>query len=541
MRLSAAANVCVVLAVALASCTTDDVGSEPGAATSASTAATAENLLPSTTIASATTVTTVATTTTVGTTTTIVEGLTTTTTVPEGVETWVGFKRRDFPGYAVELVEVTSGQRFVLALDRRSPTVYQLLSDLEGGLILSGLGPPSPPLGALRAGATNVVPLAIEDDTTPFIEAIVEVAGAPTLLYRTFSREWERDETDEWSETEVRLVARSLGAAPMVLAEGRSTWRFAGGSNQTTGSTPDDAGYGTGLLAVLWYEAEAPHRLELRQGLSDALADVVVPNFGAGLDEPVDIVEIAVSADGTVLFTLVIPSLDPASGGPDLVAWDLADGTEIDRLSGTLLFVHDGDRTVAGDRRTQGFEIERFVARLGDDGFSWYKTLDASGSPPLGIITGDLKIAPNATLESAEPWPTCSLGAVPDQAGLPQEVAATRAAIASAAARCDLLALFKVAASDSAFRIADGNEPCEPWLASIEEVDPVARWYDGPTQADGMAAMIDALSRPPSQVEDRYVWQDEHGYRIEINESGAWVLNWISFPQEPCQSILCSC
>lgn len=535
MRLNAAAIVCVVLAGALTSCTTEDVDDEPMAATSQSTAATVETLLSSTTY------TTAATSTTVAPTTSSASSSTTTVPVPEGVETWVGFKRRDFPGYAVELVEVLSGRRIVFALDRRSPAIWQLLSDLEGGLLLAGLSPPFEPLEALPAGATDMVPLPIEDGTIPFIEAVVDLDGVPTLLYRAVSYEWDRDETDEWSETEVRLVAHPLGGIPQVLAEGHSTWRFAGGRNLTTGSTPTDAGYGTGVFAVLWSEAEAPHRLEMRQGFSDAPAEVVIPDFGAGVDEPVDIVDVAVSADGTVLFTLLIPSTDPASGGPDLVAWDLTDGTEIDRLSGTLLFVHDGDRTVAGDRRKQGFEIEPFVARLGDDGFSWYKTLEEAGSPPLGVITSGLRIASEATLEATEPWPQCSLGTVPDQPSLPQGVAATRAAIASAAARCDLLALFEVAAADPGFRIADGDEPCEPWLASIDDVDPVSQWYEGTSEPDEMAAIVNTLSVPPSRDENRYVWQNEHGYRIEINESGAWVINWRSFPQEPCESILCSC
>jgi hypothetical protein len=457
------------------------------------------------------------------------------------VETWVGFQRRDFPGHAVELIEVPSGQRIVLSLDRRFPSVRQLVSDLEGGLIVAGLSPPFAPLEALTAGATESVPLPIEQDSNLLLEAVVTLEGVPALLYRTVSWEWDRDETDEWSETEVRLVAHPLGGDPEVLAEGHSTWRFAGGSNLRTGSNPDDAGYGTGVLAVLWSVAEAPHRLELRHGFNDAPAEVVIPDFDAGVNEPVDIVDIAVSGDGTVLFTLLIPSADPASGGPDLVAWDLTDGTEIDRLSGTLLFVHDGHRTVAGDRRTQGFEIERFVARLSDEGFSWYETLDTAGSPPLGVITGSLRIAPDATLESTEPWPQCSLGAVSDQPNLPQEVATTRAAIASAAARCDLLALYEVAAADSGFRIADGDSACEPYLASIGDVDPVSHWYDGTIEPHEMAVIVDTLSRPPSRDEDRYVWQNENGYRIEINESGAWVLNWRSFPQEPCQSILCSC
>lgn len=541
MRLNAAAIVVVVLAGTLTSCRTGDVDTEPVAGTLPSTAATVQTPLPSTTINAATTSTNVVTTTTMGATTTIGGASTTTVTVPKRAETWVGFQRRDFPGYAVELVEVASGQRIVLALDRRSPTISQLVSDLDGGLIVAGGSPPFAPLQALAAGATQAVPLPTENDPIAFLDAVVDLDGAPTLLYRIVSREWDRDETDEWSETEVRLVARPLGGEPVVLAEGHSTWRLAGGQNLTTGSTPDDAGYGTGVLAVLWYVAEAPRRLELRYGFSDTPADVVIPDFEAGVEEPVDIVDVAVSTDGTVLFTLLFPSVDPARGGPDLVAWNLTDGTEIDRLSGTMLFVHDGDRTVAGDRRTQDSEVERFVARLGDDGFSWYETLDAAGSPPLGVITSGLRTAPDATLESTESWPQCSLGVVPEQPNLPQEVADTRTAIASAAARCDLLALFEVAATDPGFRIADGDDPCEPWLASIDDVDPVLHWYQGSIEFDEMAVIVEALSRPPSRVGSRYVWQDDHGYRIEIDGSGAWLLDWRSFPREPCQSILCTC
>lgn len=541
MRLNAAAIVCVVLAGALTSCSSGDVDTEPEAVTMPSTAATVQTPLPSTTITAAPTSANVVTTTTVGVTTTIAGASTTTVTVPKRAETWVGFQRRDFPGYAVELVEVASGQRIVLALDRRFPTISQLVSDLDGGLIVAGGSPPFAPLQALAAGATEAVPLSIEDGSIPLLDAVIDQDGVPTLLYRTVSSEWDRDETDEWSETEVRLVAHPLGGDPVVLAEGRSTWRFAGGRNVTTGSTPNDAGYGTGVLAVLWSEAGAPHRLELLDGLSDAPAEVVIPDFDAGVDEPVDIVDVAVSDDGTVLFTLLFPSADPARGGPDLVAWNLTDGTEIDRLSGTMLFVHDGDRTVAGDRRTQNYEVEQFAARLGDDGFSWYETLEEAVSPPLGVITSGSRIAPDATLESSEPWPQCSLGAVPEQPSLPQEVAATRAAIASSAARCDLLALFEVAATDPGFRIADGDDPCEPWLASIDDVDPVWHWYQGTIELDEMAVIVEALSRPPSRDGSRYVWQDEHGYRIEIDRSGAWVLDWRSFPREPCQSILCTC
>ncbi len=217
MRLNAAAIMCVVSAVVLTSCRSSDVDKEPTTTTSPTTVTIGQTVQPATSGA-------VTTSTSVTTTTAIAESTTTTLGVAESDETWIGFQRRDFPGYAVELVEVESGRRITLPLDRRFPYVHQLLSDLEGGLILAGPGPPFAPVVALAAGATEPMPLSIEGDPISRLDTVVDLDGGPALLYLTISSEWDRDENDEWSETEARLIVHPLGVLIREVVDAGYGW-----------------------------------------------------------------------------------------------------------------------------------------------------------------------------------------------------------------------------------------------------------------------------------------------------------------------------
>ncbi len=196
---------------------------------------------------------------------------------------------------------------------------------------------------------------------------------------------------------------------------------------------------------------------------------------------------------------------------------------------------------MAGDRSVGGGEIEPFVARLTDAGFVEY-AVPPMETPPLGVLGGELMVSPDASLTFPIPWPSCSLEGVAEQADLPDAVAATRAAIAVAAQTCDLLALFDIAAASEAFRFANAEPACpEPWLASIDDADPVPAWYAGFETHGEAEAILDALRADHRQQGDAYVWEGEDGYRIEIGADGAWLLDWRAFPVEPCRSILCTC
>jgi len=515
--------VVAVLALAITSCTSSDIESSITAAAAATTTATTTTTTVPTGTSSPTTSTTAPPTTTT---------TTSTTTVPDGEPVWVATYRRDFPGYAVELVEINTNERITIAANRHDPFPHAVFGDGDGGIVTGR------PFAHLPAASQH--PVTIVDTG---IDAMAMIDGVPTALYRTWEGESGWDDLIMWDDMTISLIAQPLGGEPTTVLSAHSASRvdYVTGEGDLGEPRPGRSGYGGGVLAVVWTtRTEECSWLELRQGLTAEPAPLVNPwppatcedgGFGA--------IDVAITGDGGVLVAWV----STAGGGSDLVASDLMTGREIDRLTGVLHFGHDGDRRFAVVQQASGTEQHTVLAELTTDGFA--VTPLPGISQLIGVITGELRIASNATLATTEPWTTCSTAgrAVPAaQDGLPTPVAATRDAVASAVVECDLIALADLAIVSAEFRMVDAISYCdEPWPMSIQDDDVVHHWYAGDRSGNELSIMLDTLDSPYQIADQRYVWVGPHDYRIEIDADGAWVRNQRGLPPPECEGMECTC
>lgn len=453
-------------------------------------------------------------------------------------ETWLAVYRRDFPGYVLEFIEVTSGERLILPTDRRQPYPGTVFGDGRGGLFVSQ-GPRQLAKGELHPlefGSRNarLVSVATIDGNVTALSVLQEGTSG-----------WE--DLEIVADVDITLLAQPVGKDAVTVLQTHVASRidYRTGDGEQEGEWVGSVAYGGGVLGVVWTRLGQCARLELRAGLADAPAPVVNPwpdqrctdMYGGLLD-------IALTADGRFLTAMVFPSVDASLGGPDLVLWDLTTGEEIDRLPGVMHFVHDGDRGIAADRRVNGTDVGLALVRITDTGFEIADRPDLQPGG-VGLIAGPLTIATDATLAPAEQWTDCSTaGATPlsGQPGLSEAAAVTRTAIAQAIRGCDLEALTDVAVNSPGFAMVDGNTTCdEPWPMSVEDDDPVSYWYHGDANNEELHVMLDTLDQPFTEEDDRYVWEDGHGYRIEIGTDGTWLLDWRQFPQAPCEGMDCTC
>jgi len=522
----------IAVAVVAAACGGGEMGgSSTGSATPVTTVA---PLTPATTSTSTT-----ASSSTVAPPTSLTSTTTTAIRMAGWSETWFAVYRRHFPGYAIEFVEVTSGERIILPTDRRQPYPEAVFSDGRGGLLIS-----EPP-GHLAAGELHSVAFGEED---AWLRAVATIDGNVTALSVLL------DGTSAWegleiiTDTDITLLAQPVGRDAVVVLRTHVSSHIdhQTGNGEQEGEWLSQVAYGGGILGIVWTRLGQCSRLELRAGLTAAPAPFVNPwpdercydTYGGLLD-------IALTTDGRFLAAMVFPSVEPTLGGPDLVLWDLSTGEEIDRLPGVMHFHHDGDRGIAADRRVNGTDHpEVALVRITDTGLEITERPDLQAGG-LGLIAGPLTIAKDATLAPAEPWTDCSrAGAAPpaEQLGLSEAATATRTAIANAIRSCDLEALADVAINSAGFAMADGNVTCdEPWPMSVNESDPFGIWYRGDVDNEELRVMLDTLNRPFTRDDDRYAWEDEHGYRIEIGTDGTWLLDWRQFPQALCEGMDCDC
>ncbi len=445
---------------------------------------------------------------------------------------WLATYRRDFPGYAVELIEIHTGERIVVPANRFAPFPQSVFGDGSGGLVTGR------PFARLPAAADH--PEVILDRS---VDTLTTIGGAVTALYRVWEGESGWDGLIMWDDMTISVIAQPIEGEPTTVLSVHSESRidYSTLEGDAGEPRPDGLAYGGGVLAVIWTTRTAECSwLELRDGLSAELAPVVNPwpatNCGQGTG---GVIGAAVTADGAILVGLAA-----RADGPDLVAWDLATGGEIDRLTGVLHFAHDGDRRFAVNRRTTGSaDQQTAVVEATPAGFA---VTPLPGVPaPIGVITGELRIAPDATLAPAEPWVTCSTAgrSSPDaHDGLPAPVATTRDAIASAVVECNLDALGDLALVSAEFRMVDAVSDCdEPWPMSLQDDDVVHHWYSGDRDADELTIMLDTLESPYRIDNDRYVWVGQYDYRIEIDVNGAWVRNQRGFPPPSCEGMECTC
>jgi hypothetical protein len=499
-----------VIALAVASCSAGDVELSTTVAASTIISATTTMTVASTTVA--------------------------TTRAPRRDPVWLATYRRDFPGYAVELIEIHTDDRIVIPANRFDPFPGTIFGDGHGGLVIGR------PIARLPAGALHPEELV---GAGTWINTVAIIGGVPNVLYRVSEGESGWDGLIMWDDVTISLIAQPLDGEPTTVLSAHSASRIDYGSFEGDVGEPRPGGsaYGGGVLAVVWTtRTEECRWLELRDGLSAEPAPVVNPwpatnceNGAAGEG----VLDVAVTADGEILIAQVYPP----DSGPDLVAWDLATGREIDRLTGVLQFEHDGYRRFAVERRTSGTEHQTAVVELTQDGFSVTPLPDIA--TPIGIITGELRIDPKATLTPAEPWTTCStagrkIPAAQDE--LPAPVAATRNAIAAAVIECDLAALAELALVSPEFRMVDAFSYCdEPWPMSLQDDDVVHYWYAGDRAVDELTTLLETLESPYRTEADSYVWVGEYDYRIEIDQGGAWVRNQRGFPPQECEGMDCTC
>ncbi len=505
------AAVMTVVALVVASCNARDV--------EVSTTLPASTTLPTTPGASATIPATTV-------------GVTTTATRHEPV--WVATHRRDFPGYAVELIEIQTGDRIIIPADRFRPFPGTIFGDGHGGLVIAR------PFSRLPAGALHSVELT---GAGTWIDAVTIIDGVPTFLSRLREGESGWDGLIMWDDVTISLIAQPLDGEPTTVLSAHSASRIDYGSFEGDVGEPRPGGsaYGGGVLAVVWTtRTEECRWLELLDGLSGEPATVVNPWPASNCEGgAAGVIDVAVTADGGILVAAVYPP----DSGPDLVAWDLASGREIDRLTGVLQFEHDGYHRLAVERRTSGTEHQTAVVEVTQDGFS---VVPLPGvSTPIGVVTGELRIDPEATLAPAEPWTTCStagmtIPAVQDE--LPPSVAATRNAIAAAVIDCDIVMLAELALVSPEFRMVDAISYCdEPWPMSLQDDDVVHHWYQGDHAFAELTTLLETLETPYRTEADSYLWVGEYDYRIEIDRSGAWVRNQRGFPPQECEGMDCTC
>ena len=346
-----------------------------------------------------------------------------------------------------------------------------------------------------------------------------------------------------WDDGTTSLIARPLDGDPTTVLSAHSASRvhYGTGEGDMGAPRPGGSAYGGGVLAVVWTTRMTECSwLELRDGLSPEPAAVVNPwpatNCGDG---SFGVIDVAVTADAKIL----VAWISEAGRGTDLVAWDLATGREVDRLTGVDGFQHDGDRRFAVDRRISDTEHQAAAVEVTTDGF--VVTPLPGITTPIGVITGELRIASDATLAPAEPWTVSSTAGrtvPPIQNGLPTPVGATRDAIASAGVACDLIALADLALVSPEFRMVDAVSFCdEPRPMSLQDDDVVHYWYAGDHNSNELTTLLNTLESPYRIEAGRYVWEGMYDYRIEIDATGAWVRNQRGFPPPDCEGMECTC
>ena len=455
-----------------------------------------------------------------------------TTEAPPIEPIWIATYRRDFPGYAVELIEIHNDDRVVIPANRFEPFPQAVFSDGSGGIVTGS------PLAHLAAGSVH--PSVILDTS---VDRVVMIDGVPTALYTTTDGESGWDDLIMWDDVTMSLLAQPLGGEPETVLTAHSASRIAYPTMQGDFGEPRPgrSAYGGGVLAVVWTDRLASCSwLELLAGPSTEPAPVVNPwPQTACDDDAVGVIDVAVTADGRALVAIVAET----GRGPSLVAWDLITGAEIDTVPDVLLLVHDGDRHFAVERRTPGYGYETALVELTADGIEVTALPGIAG--PIGILTGELRVLPEASLAPATSWTTCSTAGrtrPAAQGGLPGAVAATRDAIAAAVIECDLVALADLAAVSPDFRMVDAVSYCdEPWAMSMEDDDVVHHWYGGDNRANELTTLLNTLEAPPIIEDDRFVWIGEYDYRIEIHSAGDWVRNQRGFPPPECEGMECTC
>jgi hypothetical protein len=441
-----------------------------------------------------------------------------------------------------------------LPLDRRTPRVSFVASDLEGGLVI-GTGPGDGAFVRLRSGRSRPEIVATPDaDGWSVWPAVVTSDRRPALFYGRHTYATWRDGDVDVLEITTKLMLQPLdGGPPQTLLTHRTTTTFTWpGGYEQHGADLVWASVGGGRLALLWSEGDCDW-IEFRdEGAAATLATNPRPE-AASCDDGVDFSSAALGRNGR---WLVANQWSGPAGRPSVVVYDLVTGAEVARFPGAQ-GVYDGATSMVVSTIVDGRTTSSALVSWTDAGTVGRESLDHLARPPeaWGGIVGDrIHIAPDTALAPMV-WNTCSAagarGAVEPQPGLPPAVDATRRAIATAAASCDLMALDDLALANPSFTIGVTPEsvPCdEPGPPEpIRTVDPVPLWHGGDRAHDEMALMLRILDEPFT-VEDGaagplFAWPADGyaGYRIVIDAEGRWSSITRGFPLEPCETIWCTC
>jgi hypothetical protein len=519
-------EICVVVALVATACSGGGATTTSVASPEATTSPTTLPVTTSTTIPPTTTVTT-----------------TTTTTPPLLDDVWIA--RSD--GGVVSIEALDGGERFELAVDARLDKLHGVFSDGSGGII-----------AAFTTSDGGLVMWLPADAISPVVDEffLSDLDFGPSYGYRpfgvahiggdvglTFLAKHQTSASRTGTVTRIEWTTRFVflpmgGNEPVSLydAPGWALWDDELG----------DLGFNQGLiaataggdrLALLFEDEELCRRFTVvdRESGEELSLDL---DFGSSTDIggcPATPDDPHLSPDGSVLIGAVTdPQLPPQSWR--VVAWDLDTGM---RLGSTAepgvnpIWIADGNLAVLTifDEEHRGsyvlFRVEgdRVVTtdRVGD--WQWF----------VGLGTGPILLAPDASLVVAEPWTDCSAAgaSIRTQSGLPEPVAATRDAIAAAASSCDLSLLASIGVPYLVFT----NEHLSCGYRSnpsIIDASPVPLWYEGDIEVAELATLVDTLRVPYTVDGDIYVWAHATGYRIEIDMTGAWVFNGRTWPMSGC-------
>lgn len=384
-----------------------------------------------------------------------------------------------------------------------------------------------PPIGLIRFGVDGIVIAPFDGDETVipgdrYYPMVRQAApdGTGGIVYQLLETH------PSWPQgTIFRLAPGALSPEPVfVPARNTRTELYGvvyedGGPSLLLGHQTTDLRHSTTVVVVPFYGEEPRRTLMTMPGLVGELS------YGGGMF----VAAVPTSSSCTALgfFDSGGDPIDPPERTGEIRGCNesyvsqphlAADGSLLGYRSGEFIHLHSltsGDRwamegyTVDYDGYSTLVSIgpeppEAWLVKVGQDGIGASTPIEDPGWAT--IFHRPLEIAPDATLELAQPEVECSATGMefaPAVADLPRAVAAKRDAIATAATSCDFIELGELAEPRDEFEFFTS---CCSFRTDMED-DPVRYWLIGETaDVQEMAHLVRLLQMEPGRIDGGWVW-----------------------------------
>jgi hypothetical protein len=478
------------------------------------------------------------------TTTTTTTTSSTTTAGPAGIvlEGALVFSGGEPLAPTLELRELHGSRTVSVPLDRRLPNVLSVVSDGDRGLVaLLGYG------GLARPGPTVLLPANGMPADGPVVEGGWELQssrfrGEPAVVFlRKAHEQWPEQDRDVMETTTEVVVARLDSRDEEVLERAVVREEFAHSTHETDVVSPElvMASYGGGVLVTSWWHdgcgwlqmtGTESGKVPVNPWPADAC-------FSGG-------VAAHISVDGRwLVLNLHSGDSDPWLGVLDAASGELVGEVTMPGYASTTSYLYDGDNTLAAFGEGEPTP-EVILGSWPEGNWSTDSVAIDTTSPLIGVLGGTIEV-----FEDTTAFPPGLAGCdihemtLPAIAGLPAAVDATRRLIAEAVSRCDLTGLDDLARTSAGFITGKpgAEDICGQALAlPLDDRDLVPVLF-----AQDLTALPDLLAQEPEFVDGffgpSYVWSEDPGFRIVIDEQGNWVNYDHTEEVEPCETIWCTC